>query len=59
MASATLKAVSLQLDGMMRKIQQAMQDDAIGTARIHPVNRAEVFVWQNLQPAYRDPVWKN
>ena len=44
---------------MMWKIQQAMQDDAIRTARIHPVNRAEVFVWQNFQPAYRDPVWKN
>ena len=58
-ASATLKAVSLQLNGIMWKIQQAMQEDAIRTARIHPVNRAEVFVWQNFQPAYRDPVWKN
>ena len=37
MAFATLKAVSLQLTGMlmMRKIQQAMQGDAIW-ARIHP-----------------------
>ena len=37
-ASATLQAVSLQLNGMlmMWKIQQAMQDDAIWTARIHP-----------------------
>ena len=37
-ASATLKAVSLQLNGMlmMRKIQQAMRDDAIWAARIHP-----------------------
>ena len=37
-ASATLKAVSLQLNGMlmMWKIQQAMQDDAIRTAIIHP-----------------------
>ena len=36
--SVTLKAVSLQLNGMlmMWKIQQAMQDDAIRTARIHP-----------------------
>ena len=36
-AFATLKAVSLQLTGMlmMRKIQQAMQGDAIW-ARIHP-----------------------
>ena len=34
----TLKAVSLQLNGMflMWKIQQAMQDDAIRAARIHP-----------------------
>ena len=58
--SVTLKAVSLQLNGMlmMWKIQQAMQDDAIWTARIHPAahpgNRDEVFIWQNFQPAYRD-----
>ena len=39
-ASLTLKTVSLQLNGilMMWKIQQAMQDDAIRTARIHPGN---------------------
>ena len=45
-ASATPKAVSLQLNGMLMiwKIQQAMQDDAIRTARIHPGNRAEVFI---------------
>ena len=57
----TLKAVvSLQLNGMlmMCKIQQAMQDDAIWTARIHPGNRDEVFIWQNFQPAYRDLGWK-
>ena len=45
------------------KIQQAMQDDAIRTARIHtavhPGNRDEVFIWQNFQPAYRDLGWKN
>ena len=37
-ALATLKDVSLQLNGMLMllKIQQAMQDDAIGAARIHP-----------------------
>ena len=33
-----------------------MQDDAIRTARIHPVvhpgNRDEVFIWQNSQHAY-------
>ena len=39
---------------MMWKRQQAMQDDAIRTAGIHPGNRDEVFVWQNFQPAYRD-----
>ena len=43
---------------MMWKTQQAMQDDAIRTARIHsavhPANRDEVFIWQNFQPAYRD-----
>ena len=59
-ASVTLKAVSLQLNGMlmMCKIQQAMKDDAIRTTRIHPAvypgNRDEVFIWQNFQPAYRD-----
>ena len=50
-ASVTLKAVSLQLNGMlmMCKIQQTMQDDAIRTTRIHPAvrpgNRDEVFIW--------------
>ena len=48
---------------MMWKIQQAMQDDAIPDARIHPAvhsgNRDEVFIWQNFQPAYRDLGWKN
>ena len=46
----------------MWKIQQAMLDDAIRTARIHPAvhpgNRDEVFIWQNFQPAYRDVGWK-
>ena len=60
-SSATLRAVSLQLNGMLMicKIQQAMQNDAIRTARIHPGNRDEVFIWQNFQPAYRDLGWKN
>ena len=64
-ASVTLKAVSLQLNGMlmMCKIQQAMQDDAIRTTRIHPAvhpgNWDEVFIWQNFQPAYRHLGWKN
>ena len=45
-------------------MQQAMQDDAIRTARIHPAvhpgNWAEVrFIWQNFQPAHRDLGWKN
>ena len=45
-------------------MQQAMQDDAIRTAKIHPAvlsgNWAEVrFIWQNLQPSYRDLGWKN
>ena len=50
---------------MMWKIQQATQDDAILTARIHPAvhpgNRDEVFIilWQNFQPAYQDLGWKN
>ena len=60
LASVTLKAVSLQLNGMlmMWKTQQAMQDDNIQTARIHPAfhpgNRDEVSIGQNFQPAYRD-----
>ena len=40
---------------VMCKIQQAMQDDVIRTARIHPAihpgNRAEVLIRQNFQPA--------
>ena len=50
-ASVTIKAVSLQLNGMvmMWKLQQAMQDHVIQTARIHPTvhpgNRDEVFIW--------------
>ena len=57
--SVTLKAVSLQLNGMlmMCKIHQAMQDDAIRTTRIHPAvhlgSRDKVFIWQNFQPAYQ------
>ena len=43
---------------MTCKIQQAMQDDAIRTARIRPAvhlgNRDEVLIWQNFQAAYRD-----
>ena len=66
-ALATLIAVSLQLNGilMMWKIQQAMQDDVefiqrrILPAFIPAGNRAEVFIWKNFQPAYRDPGWKN
>ena len=34
---------------MICKIQQVKQDDAIRVARIHPGNRAEVFILQNLQ----------
>ena len=60
-ALVTLKIVSLQLNGMlmMWKIQQAMQDDAIQVAIIHQGNRAEMFISENFQPAYRDPGWKN
>ena len=64
-ARVTLKAVSLQLNGMLMiwKILQAMQDDAIRNARIHPAvhpgNRGEVFIWQTFQPAYRDLGSKN
>jgi len=47
----------------MWKIQQAMQDNAIRTARIHTAvhsrNPDEVFIWQNFQHAYRDLGWKN
>ena len=58
-ASVTLKAVSLQVNGMlmMCKIQQAMKDDAIWTTRIHPAvhpgNRDEMFLWQNFGFASR------
>ena len=44
---------------MMWKIQQAMQDDAIWTARIYHGNWGEVVIWQNFQPACQDAGWKN
>ena len=51
----------MEINGMLMicKIQQAKQDDAIRVAIIHPGNRADVFVWQNFQPDYPDPGWKN
>ena len=49
---ATLVAVSLMSNGMlmMWKIQKAKQDDAEFIRKLHPGNRAEVFIWQNFQP---------
>ena len=48
---------------MIWKIQQAISrrchPDRQNSSRFHPGNRAEVFTWQNFQPAYRDPGWKN
>lgn len=45
-ALATLKAASMQLNGMlmMEKIQHSMQDDAIRAARIHLAIRVEVLI---------------
>ena len=59
-ALATLKAVSLQLNGMLMlcKIQQAMRDDAIKAARTHPA----LFMCsygKTFPAVYRDPGWKN
>ena len=46
---------------MMCKIQQAMQDDSIQAASVHPAihpgNRAEV-IWQNFSPLTKIPVGK-
>ena len=48
---------------MMWKIQQAMQDGPPGhkiSSPFHPGNHeTKVFLWQNFQPVYRDPSWKN
>ena len=57
----TPKVVSLQLNGMllMWKIQQAMQEDAIQVTIIYQGSRAEMFISENFQLAYRDPGWKN
>ena len=54
--SHLLIAASLQLNGMltMWKIQQAMQEAGppeFIPAAFNLCNRAEVFVWQNFQPA--------
>ena len=60
-ALVTPKVVSLQLNGMlmMWKIQQAMQEDAIQVTIIYQCSRAEMFISENFQLAYRDPGWKN
>ena len=60
-ASATLKAVSLQLNGMLKMWENTAGNsrrchpDCKNSSCFHPGNRAEVFIWQNFQPAYRDP----
>ena len=60
-ASATLKAVSLQLNGMLKMWENTAGNsrrchpDCQNSSCFHPGNRAEVFIWQNFQPAYRDP----
>lgn len=36
-----------------------MQDQAIQDGRVYPGNRAEVIKWQQFQPAYQEPGWKN
>ena len=62
-ALATLKAASLQLNGMlmMWKIQQTMQDDHpdCQSSCFHLSDWAEVFTWQNFQPTCQDLGWKN
>lgn len=60
-ALVTPKVVSLQLNGMLMMwiIQQAMQEDAIQVAIIYQGNRAEMFISENFQLAYRDPGLKN
>ena len=64
-ALATLKVVSLQLNGMlmMWKIQQAnarlCNPDRQNSSCFHLGNRAEVFIWKSFQPTYRHPGWKN
>ena len=54
-ALATLIAVSLQSNGNARRCRIHSKN----SSRFHPGNPAEVFIWQNFQPAYRDPGWKN
>ena len=42
---------------MKWKIQQAMQDDAIRTARLRSafIPVTGLFIWQSFQPTYQDP----
>ena len=62
--SVTLKAVSLQLNGMlmMWKIRQAMQDDAIRVVRIHtafiPVTGITCLCGKSFSPLTVIPVGK-
>ena len=62
-ASASIKAVSMTLVSLAavkwdtydveNTAGNPIQDDVIRTASIQHGNRAEVFIWQNFQPAYR------
>ena len=60
-ASATLKAVSLRLNGMLKMWvntagnARRCHPDCQNSSCFVPSNRTEVFIWQNFQPAYRDP----
>ena len=31
----------------------------LGSSHFHPGNWAELFIWQNFQPTYQYPSWKN
>ena len=41
--------------GNARRCHRSRQN----SSRFHPGNRPKVLIWQNFQPAYRDPGWKN
>ena len=63
--SATIKTVSLQLNGMLMMENTAGNASRCETARIyypglfHPGKRAEVSIGRISSPLFRDPGWKN
>ena len=58
-----LEHVDVDLDVDVEEKRSKISVNARSTTKMHciiflPVTRDEVFIWQNVQPAYRDTGWK-